>query len=135
MTEKTMQLTDSSDESAQAGNSSTTSCHLDGIDVRVEKDADGNITAEPAGATDINEVADAARDIVSRPDSEQDVRVCRGKVRVEATPLYTDELTEIKKLGLSLSYITFEGEAVFVHEQFGDDGYCFSFGSDGSSQA
>jgi len=92
---------------------------LDGIDIRVEKDGDGNITAEPAGPTDIDEVAEAVREIVTRSDSEQEVRVCHGKVRVEAVPLYTDELKEIKELGLSLSYITLDGEAVFVHEQLG----------------
>jgi len=108
---------------------------LDGIDIRVEKGADGNITAEPVGPTSITEVASEVHDIVSRPDSKQDVAVRRGKVLVDATPLYTDELTEIKALGLSLSYINPNGSAVFVHDKFGSTDYSFAYGSDASDQA
>jgi len=114
MTEKTMQL--------------------DGVDIRVEKDDDGNITAEPAGPTSITEVAEAVRDIVSRPNDARRVRVYNGKVRVEPTPLYTDDMVEIKSLGLSLSYISRDGEAVFVHDELGETDYTYAYGSDGSEQ-
>ena len=108
---------------------------LDGIDIRVEKVADGNITAEPVGPTSITEVAEHVREIVLRKNTEQDVDVKRGKVRVDGAPLYTDELNNIKELGLSLSYVSPGGKLVFVHDSFGQDEYVYAFGSDASSQA
>ena len=113
---------------------SETTVNLDGIDIRVEKDADGNITAEPAGPTSITEVAEHVRGVVSRENTEQDVEVKRGKVHVGSAPIYTDELTEIKDLGLSLSYVSPDGKLVFVHDRFGQDMYCYSYGSDASSR-
>ena len=101
---------------------------LDGVDIVVEKDAEGNITAEPVAPQSMPELVDEARDVV---DGRTDVEANNGKIIVE-TPIYTDELIELKELGLSLSYIRRSGRAVFVHDRLGKSDYCHSYGSDAS---
>ena len=103
---------------------------FDGMDVHIQRTADGNITAEPVAPQNMDELVEAVRAVCH---DACEVRNEHDLVAVECKYLYTRTLCDIKELGLSLSFIA-DDKCLFVHDELGDTEYTYAYGADGSEQ-